>query len=420
MRIPELFVNYFQDETRTSPINLAAMRVILGVYVLWRGASIDAQALAEWPAFLYTTNRLLYPPEGFEWILIVEKWLLLFAALAFMIGYRTRLSSFVTGLLLAHLTGVKMLLNTSGETQQMAIGVLFILLFGLYAEQDKLSVDGVRRTRNRSLHEMNNFLKNPITDKYQMTPLKLSLLSLGVLYAGAAYIKIRSAGLFAWTSPESLARWTTYYRDLLAFDFPVGGLLVNNPYLLRLSTWGTLVFEFSLLIFIIAGISITPIVLLLLGMHTMIALTMGISFFDIFLFLMLFAAYDQAYARLASQREIDLVYDEHCYFCSRSLYLFKTLDVNQTVTYYTQYDCPERYKTKKQVDFDEEMYVFVGDKAYGGYYAFQQLCKQFPVTTPISWLMGISPIATVGESIYEYIAKNRDRYFVCSYEPGAE
>jgi uncharacterized membrane protein YphA (DoxX/SURF4 family) len=219
MIIRKLFINYFYDKTRASPINLAAMRVILGIYVLWRGASIDAQALAEWPAFLYTLNRLLYPPEGYEWILIAEKYLLLFAALTFIIGYRTRISAFATGIFLSHLTGVMMLLNTSGETQQMAIGAMFILLSGLYAENDKLSVDGIRRTRNRSLDEMNDFLKNPPTEKYQMTALRLSLLSLGILYAGAAYIKIRSAGLFSWTSPGSLARWTTYFRDILSFDF---------------------------------------------------------------------------------------------------------------------------------------------------------------------------------------------------------
>jgi len=420
MRTPELFVNYVQDETRASPINLAAMRVILGIYVLWRGVSIDAQALVEWPAFLYTANRLLYPPEGFEWILIAEKYLLLFAALAFIIGYRTRVSAFVTGILLAHLTGVKMLLNTSGETQQMAIGAMFILLFGLYAEHDKLSVDGIRRTRNRSLDEMNDFLKNPISDEYRMAPLRLSLLSLGLLYAGAAYIKIRSSGLFTWTSPESLARWTTYYRDLLGFDFFAGEVLVNSSLLLQLSTWGTLVLEFSLLVFIITGFSITPIIILLLGMHAMIAATMGVFFFDIFIFLIIFAAYDRAHTKLASQREIDLVYDEHCYFCTRSLYLFKILDTNQTINYYSQYDCPEKLKNEKEVEFDEEIYVFVNNEPHGGYYAFHQLCKQFPATAPLSWFMAIPPVATVGEYIYEYIAENRDRHFVCSYEPNSE
>jgi predicted DCC family thiol-disulfide oxidoreductase YuxK len=124
--------------------------------------------------------------------------------------------------------------------------------------------------------------------------------------------------------------------------------------------------------------------------------------------------------KLAPQREIDLVYDEHCYFCTRSLYMFKILDTTQTVNYYSQYDCPEKLKNEKRVDFDEEMYVFANNEPHGGYYAFRQLCKQFPATAPLSWFMTIPPVATVGEYIYKYIAENRDRHFVCSYEANSK
>lgn len=111
------------------------------------------------------------------------------------------------------------------------------------------------------------------------------------------------------------------------------------------------------------------------------------------------------------------MYDKHCYFCARSLYLFKLLDLNQTVTFHTQYTAPEEYRSREDVKFDDRMYVFANGEAYGGYDAFRRLFKQFAVTIPMSWVMALPPVAVVGKRVYAHIAANRNRYFVCSWEP---
>lgn len=143
---------------------------------------------------------------------------------------------------------------------------------------------------------------------------------------------------------------------------------------------------------------------------------MGILFVDMLFFLSIFAAYDRGYAAIVSDREIDLVYDERCYFCARSLYLFKLLDINETVTFYSQSDAPDAYAGREDVAFEHEMYVFVNGEPFGGYDAFRQLLRQFGPPIVLSWVMSLPPVKRVGEDIYQYIAANRDRYFVCSWE----
>lgn len=406
-----MFVDYLRDDARASPFNLAVVRVLLGVYVVWRVASIDPRALIEWPVSRYPAYEVFVPPAGFEWVLVVEWWLLLGVAVAFAVGYRTRLSAYLTGLLLAHLAAVMMRLNHSGETQEMSIAALFVLLFGLYAEQDRISVDTLRETRAASLEELDDRLTDPTRGPYRMTALRYALLAVAIIYAGSAWVKISEAGLFAWTAPESLARWITYFHYLLRSDHAVGELLVSSQLLLHLSTWGTILTESALLVFLLVGAPITPVLLALIGMHTVIYLGMGILFFDMMVFLAGFLAFDRGYARLASSREIDVVYDEQCAFCVRSLYLLTLLDVNETVRCHPRGDAPEGLPGGDVVDRDGKIYAAVEDEVYAGYWAFRELFRQFGITFPIAWLMGLNPIAPLGEDIYHHVAERREPLF---------
>lgn len=414
-----MFINYFADTERSHPFNLAVARVLMGFYIAWRAASIDVIALTEWPITINEQFLYLYPPSGFEPVLVLEKWLLVFFALSFIVGYRIRLSAFMSSLLLAHFAGLVMVYNWSGRAQSMAIAALLVVLLGLYADRDYLSIDAVRRTKDRSLGELNQTLKGPLEERYRLEALKWCLVTVGVIYFGSGITKVHTGPLLAWTQPENLARWIVTHFDYYQHEFFWGQVLVENQFLLALSTWATIVAEMGLLIAILAGVTVTPILVVLLGMHTIVLLTMGIFFFDSFFFIALFLAFDRVYSWLVSSREIDLVYDEHCYFCARSLYLFKHLDINETVTFYSQHTAPNEY-AKADVDFDDEMHVFVDGDVYGGYSAFQELCRQFWITVPLAWIMSLSVIKSLGERTYGYIAANRSRYFVCSAERGAD
>lgn len=178
----------------------------------------------------------------------------------------------------------------------------------------------------------------------------------------------------------------------------------------------------ALIVLVLFKRPVFPVIVLLIAMHLAIFATMRILFFDMVFFLLLFAEFDRAYARLVSDREIVLVYDEHCFFCARSLSVFKLLDVNETVTFRSQYDVPETYREEFDVDFEEAMYVFTADgsECHRGYWAFRELFRQFWITVPVAWAMALRPVATVGEHVYAYVAANRDRHFVCSVESAGE
>jgi len=413
MNISNIFVNYVADAQRASPINLFAARVVLSVYILWRGASMEIRALTEWPVWYASYHSFMYPPEGFEWILISEKYLLMLFALFLLIGYRTRLGSFVVGVLFSHLTAVLMLMNTGGETEQMAIGALLVFLYGLYCEQDELSIDGMRRTGQVPLQTLNDRLQGPNTEEYTMTSLMLILLTLGILYAASPVGRFFNPGWITWTSPGNFARYLLI--DGNEFGIPFFDVLVSTPLLLIALACFAMILEASLLVTAVARLPITPVIVGLFGMHSVIALTMGLFFFDMFFFLILFFSFDNLHTALSSDREIDVLYDADCYFCARSLYPIKLLDTKQHLHWYTQYNAPREYLDQDSVTLDEAMYVFVDGTPYKGFYAFQQLFKQFPETVVLSMGMRYSPVARVGERVYGYIAANRNRYFTCDY-----
>lgn len=235
------------------------------------------------------------------------------------------------------------------------------------------------------------------------------------MYFGSAWGKIMRGPAEIWLSGEDLQ------RSILLFHggeyTPIAEAVVQSPLMAWGGHVGTAVLQLTFIAAIILGLGITIHALGLIGFHIMVVLTMGLYFIDMIFLLCLFLAFDRAYGWLVTDRYVDLVYDEHCYFCARSLYLFKLLDINNTVTWYSQYDAPDEYSERESVEFEDEMYVFVDGEAYGGYYAFHQLLKQFWITVPLAWLMALSPVATVGERVYQYIAANRDRHFVCSYDP---
>jgi len=414
-----MFVNYYKSETRSSPINLAYARVVLGVYVLWRGSSVDTRSMTEWPHFVWETTAFLYPPEGLEFLLHIEKVLLILFSVSFIIGYRTRLSAFIMALTMTHFASLKMLYQFElGETQQMMIGALLVLLFALYSEHDKVSVDAIRKTKKESLQALNNRLQKQHEHNYQLTGLKWSLVTIGILYFGAGWIKVIDGPLFEWAEAISLARWMEVYQNYFDREFIVAQLLVESEFLLAIANWLTLVVEVGLIFAVLAGIAITPIIVILFGFHVTVLVATGIFFLDVMIFLSIFFAFDNIYGRMSTNESIEVVYDEHCYFCARSLSIFRWLDINQTISFYSQYSVPKKHNKHTNINFESQMYVFADGEYYGGYYAFRRLLQQFWITVPISWLMRLPPIARAGEVIYQYIAKNRDRHFTCDYNDG--
>jgi predicted DCC family thiol-disulfide oxidoreductase YuxK len=351
-------------------------------------------------------------PFSKPWILVVEKWALIGFVFLFVVGYRVRFTGIASSLLLAHLAIVRSSLVGSGETQSLFIGALIVLFFALYAETDHLSIDGIRRGSGRSVESFADRLKSTEEHSYPMPAMKYSLLLLAVLFFSTGFSKVldgNGTGFFASDNLTRLVLIRSYvypWHDvqLLVVEYPAVGVLGGI---------GTLIVEMGFIVSILLGIGFVPFVLGLFAFTMSNVLFLGIFFVDNLFFLGLFAAFDRGIARIQRDRDLVLAFDEHCLFCMRTLYPFKLLDVEDTVTFHSQYTLPDVYRNRDDVDLDRAMYVFDGADTYEGYDAFVELFGQYRIFAPLVWLMRTRPVRAAGKRIYGYIAANRGRHFTC-------
>ncbi|SFK70571.1 Predicted thiol-disulfide oxidoreductase YuxK, DCC family [Halogranum rubrum] len=418
-----VFVNYVADPVRDSPVNLAMARLVIAFYVVWKTAWIDWGIFMEVPFVAFDEYAFLFPTT-YPQLLVVEKYLLLVSVLLFAVGYRIRLTGFLSGLIFGHVGLLRFSMNGSGGTTAIFISVYFLFFFALFASQDELSADGVRRTGQRSLDALITQLKSTTSTTFRADALKYSLLALGIIYFGSAFDKLfPDLQKFQpeWVMPYNLSRIVTTFHATRDQLFPFSQEVVNYPVLVFVMATTVLALEAGLIVAMLAKRSITPFILGLAGFKFSSIVLLGIFFGDAIVFFLLFFTWDTAYRRLVSSRRVDVVFDERCYFCARSLYPFKLLDVNDTMTFYSQSDLPEQYRNRKGIDYTTAMYLFDEDgNAYRGYWAFRELLRQLRVFAPLAWAMGTRPVAAVGERIYEYVAANRSRHFVCSVDFDAE
>lgn len=409
-----MFINYFGDDTRQSPVNLAVARGIIGVWLIWKTIMYDWRLFLEVPFHMTPAFAWAIPPIAPGLILTVEKWVAIGLLLAFMLGYRIRLTAGVSAVLLAHLGTVRATQLTSGETESIFIGVFFLIMFALYAGQDRLSVDELRRAGKDSVDSLRTSLTTTST-AYRLVALKWCLVIIALIYFGSGFDKIFHAGLLnptlEFAAPDNLARITTLYRS----DGPVQ--FVNEyPLLMRLGGIGTLVLELGFLAAVLAGITVTPVIVGLLAFTVANTLLLGIHFVDVYFILLLFAGWDRAYRRIVSDRDLVIVFDDRCHFCMRSLLPFKHLDINDSVTFLPQRDAPTRYSERDGVDFDRAMFAFHDGECWEGYYAFRELLRQFRIFFWLVYLMQLRPVAYVGTRVYRLVAANRGRTFTCQVD----
>lgn len=406
------FPNYQADQTRASPLNLAVARVILGGYLAWKTVWYDWHVFVGTPFTVTDSYAWAIPPVE---LLVVEKYLLVATLLLFAVGYRVGATSFASALLVSHLAAVRYALYLGGNTTGLFIGAYALLFFGIYRHQDVLSVDELRHAATLSADALRDHLRNPPRASFRHDPLRMTLLALAIIFFGSGLDKLLAGGT-AWIGPSNLSRLLVTRAHFYGYDLGLGGLIVEYPIVSTLATVGTLVVEMGILVAVVLGVSLTLPMLGVLGLMVVIPVTMGIVFPDVFFLVAMLFAWDRLDSALASDREIDLVFDDHCLFCMRSLYPFKLLDTDGQVTFYPQSAAPAAYREFDGVDFERSMFVFHDDHAYEGYWAFRELIGQFGLLRPVGWLMGRRPVAWVGERVYRYVANNRSRHFACAVD----
>lgn len=377
-RLPAVVVNYVRESRRASPFNLAAARVLLGTYLLWNVGSLDLGGLAGWHVYLSRNSEyMLLNAPAVQRLLPAERALLLIVLLAFVVGYRERLAAFVAALLVAHIAVVLATYSYVGRVNSLFFAAYFLLFFALYAETDHLSVDTLLARTPLDRPTAARRLTGSPGAGYDMRILQLTLFTVAVLYFGSAWAKVVLGGdglAWAWLGSANLGRWTV--SSLLYWEPPtaLGGLMLRYPVLLSGAAVGTVVLEAALLVAVLLGVGVTPVVVGLVGMHTVITLALGPFFLDQYVFLALFVPWDDLYRRVAPTTAAVVAVDTDRLHPARLLPL-ALLDPDGGVAFRTADD--DRAALRVTTD----------DGTYTGGDAAQVLLGRYPVARPLAWLL---------------------------------
>lgn len=286
-----MFVNYLWEPTRDSPMNLVLARVVVSFYAIWKLLSYGWSGLTTWPEFVFQSAHppVLIPIE-YIW---VEVAIAIGALLLVAAGRYIHIAGFTAALLLAHLTGIHYAVTNQASTFLPTI--YFLILLAIYSD-----------ISSQTLSSPSNYDGD---GAYALSPLRWLLLIVAGTYFFAGFAKIQS-GVFAWASGDNIGRAIIWESTSHLDGYTGVGLwLLQNPVLLDIIGWCTIIFEVGLLIALLARLPIWPFVIGLLGMHFGIALSMQIVFFDQPILFALFLPWDRMYEgfpRRISRIEISL------------------------------------------------------------------------------------------------------------------
>ncbi|MDG5820257.1 DUF393 domain-containing protein [Natronococcus sp. A-GB7] len=398
------FVNYVADDVRGSPLNLAVVRVLLGIWVVWRVLSLEWAAYGEWPEFHVDETIGFLHQELFFTLLPYQQWVVAALLVLFIVGYRTRWTGGLASLLLMHMLSVKATIYLAGTVESLFVCAYLILLFALFAEDDPLSVDGVRRTGGRSLAELNAVLTDGTDRTYRMRALKWGLLAVAIIYVGSAWGKALNGPLEIWLSGAELQRDILFYGELTGIDRALGAPIVEHEWLAWAGFVGTAAVQVSLFVAAVLGLSVTLPIIGIIGFHVSVILTLGLYFIDMILVLSLFIAWDGIYRRVAvaADESVRVGYDDHWSGCVRTLVILAHLDVTDSVEFVSQSDAPPALADRK------EGLVLVRDgSVYHGYEASRQLLSQFRLCAPLAFAMATPPVRALGTRLYASAAPAR-------------
>jgi hypothetical protein len=414
-----VFLNYYAGEPDGAVVNVAVGRLLVAALGIWKLLSYDWASIPDWPVYA-NEYYLLIVPEWIQPYLIVEKYLALVGLFLFALGVSHR---YATPILIAHLGTARFTLDPSGGSQALFTISYFLVFFALYRSEDLLSGDGIRATRALALPELNSFLRSEhdAADRNDADSiLKWGLLTVGILYFGAGATKIVFGPAWEWATARNLGQYVLWAQSYFGVSPEAGRFLLQYPRLVQLAAVSTLVLEAGFLLWILAKRDITPFVVGFLGMHVLIAVVMGPFFFDQVVFLLLFADWSRLLCWIEDDSPLNLVYDDRCRGCARSLYVFESLDVTDSVNVYPWHAAPAEYQARFGANAEAAVYAFRDREGHEGYDAVEALFGHYRVFYPIVVLLSLPVVRDIGERVYASAVADRERQVACSVEPDAE
>ncbi len=403
-----MFINYFRSARRSTCLNLAVARIIICLYCIWKVSTFPFGELAGFPEAFFEGNshailgmwRFAHPS-----ILIAEQIVAAVCLIFVMVGFRTGFSSFVAALLITHLAGLSFAV-TADKT--FLLPAYFLIFYGIYRAQDLLTVDHFRSMGSAPQWQLNQVLQSAQpAPAATLSTLKWLLLCMAAIYFFTGFGKFKIAGWdFDWAAAENIRLSLLHNAINRGISLPpLGGLLLEHPWILPVMGAGTLLLELGFLVVVLCGGPITPFILGLAGMHFGILLTMHVNYLTDMMFVYAaFLAWDSLAARMQAERKLMVVFDDKCPFCMRTLLMFRMCDVSGGLRFVGSSD-PEAPSGHA---YANEMFVFdEGGRVHAGYDGFVALFSYLGLPRPLAWIMAVPPVAFLGRKFYKLAARTR-------------
>lgn len=395
--------------------SLALMRIVLATLLL-----VDLVLRSRQMSFFYTDAGVL--PRS-KWIEVNNKWylslhaasgelwwqILLFVvagiiAIGLLVGYRTRLMTILSWLLLASLLNRNEMVLQGGD-----ILMVVMCFWGIFLPLGaKWSIDAALQPENR---------RNPNQRRFQSDQAQLyfSVATIAVifqvlfLYFFTALLKTGAP----WRFPFEAAHYTLQIQH---FATPIANWFKQFSPLLPIGAAYVIFVEYvgPVLVLLPFKWPLTRIIglLMLASLHVAFMLLLHIGLFPLIDFMSLTVLIPSAvWIFLARRREksrassITMYYDEDCGFCLKMCLILREFLLPDSVKILRAQEYDDIYAIMER----ENSWV-ISDGAGNNYIHWSAMAFLFTqswLLKPIGWLMKFPPLMWVGNRIYSWVAINR-------------
>jgi len=396
--IPKKLIDVFSIDLRA----LGAYRIGLALLIIadlfnraqaLRAHYTDFGVLPRHVALEFVLNKWHISLHMLSGTAIFQSVLFLFAlvcALSLLVGYRSRLSMFLTWFLLISLHNRNTLVLQGGD-----------ILFGVMCFWALFLPLGARYSVDSALNDSKE-------------PLPVQITSAGTIGCLVQVFYVYFFAFLLKTGTEWRENFTAVYYTLSLDQFvkPLGKFMLNFPIMLKLLTFFTFVFEglggFLLFCPFFTGPIRTLTAFVFIGLQMGFHFTLELGLFPFITSVAMIPFLPPWFwdkFRLFPRRVLQIFYDGECSFCKKLVDILKTfLFLNETPSKAAQSD-PHIAKIMEEknswIVLDERK------KKYLRYDAFLQLIEASPIFFPLRGLLSFLWIKKVGTFLYNQVAFNR-------------
>ena len=310
------------------------------------------------------------------------------AAVALLLGYRTRLATFISWLLLVSLYVRNPEVQSSGD-----ILMLMLLFWGLFLPLNlHWSLDRARATND-------------------------SAVPLRVLSTGTAAVLIQAALVYLFAALLKTGEpWHNGTAIWLALNWDqgttaLGRAMLGFPWLLSLLTpivlWFELLAPIALFLPFYTPIVRLIVVPLLIFMHLSFAVLMVLATFPFVSIVSVIPFVPSRFWNFLGGgrgQEVTIFYDGGCSFCKKTVLLVRTFLILPQVGILAAQDDATADELMKQ---QNSWVVEVKGKAYTRVSALKVLLRASPILWPLHYLLAVKPLLYIADKVYGFTALHR-------------